>query len=296
MNKWSSAFDKLRERNWQEICSQFEISTPFIFDSSKYDTDVGEIVEDVSGDDFKEGSYVVELPGRDLILAQEALFYVAKFSHVLDCARKLAERGAVTWSSSDAHHASILGARAIVALFGVLPCRLGDRNVILDFRPELGRIDYRRKFRRANRDKQNPVLVLIPREKLLEQRHVWLLLNRILRVCEFSEGEMAATADSLAAIKTGSHKPNRNKLLYAPNYWTWKRDLSAPYIPKKDVESFLKGDEDDRFIDFYVCRLVNKLLLLLLKDLADNLSFDIPQTFPLLESNVDTDPILSSLH
>lgn len=293
MKDWASAADKIGQRSPQEVFSIIPNTEPFEFTASAYENSLAESVEDLYGDDLKTGNHLVSLPGRDILFISEALFSVAKFSHVLESARNNVARGAVTWALVDAHHATLLGARAIAAFYGVIVAKVRKRYVLMDFRPELGRVDHKSAFRKESRGISDPVRLLVPQKELIEQKETWALLARIFRISMSEDEQTVTLIDKISKFNLGEHKPKRNELLYNPGFWLWPRDIDLSAPPYDDVTAFLEGSSDERFADFEACHMVLSLVAILTQDFCSWIGLDGLSTFPSLRMAVQRNSVLS---
>lgn len=293
MKDWVSVADRILQRHAADVIASLPGSEPFSFSAEQYQSELRDILEESYEELLLPGNHVIDLPGRDVLLIGEALFSLSKYTHVLQCARTTAKSGAVTWASVDAHHAAILGARSLFGLLGVIISKANDRYVVLDFRPEFGRPDHVKAFKKQYRGIADPVRILIPEKgKLFEQGDTWALLNRLLRIVTFSTADDQKTASDLIDLKLGSHKPKRNEILYNPAFWLWRQDINFGHLPSAEIAAFVGGNADPLFNDFHVTSLIMKLVVSLANDLANQIGLDVVASVPGLQLGQYQDPIL----
>ncbi len=259
MRDWASAADHVRRRAFDGLVDSLEVEVPFAFDPVASISEMPDYLND--NWELIRGSpnQIIDLPGRDANLVRDCLISVCKFFHVLGCSRAQYSRGALTWTIVDAYHASLLGARAICALFGVLSYTVRGRTLLVDFRPEFGAVDHARKFKREYRNTSSPVRVLQPTSPLLEQKDAWGLLKRICNVCDRLDTDRHALS-RLSEIADKPLSQLRNRVLYDSVFWQWRADFSlarpervslaeTSALTGTDPLSLMKADPSDaRFV------------------------------------------------
>jgi len=266
MNNWESAANKIRRRPitiWNEI----DISISEGLDLHDEGNFIATALYDLPLDDPE---LVLSFPDRDRLWLTEILFSAQKFSHVARLAKKRAEEGAVTWAATDAHHAVLLGVRAFLATLGVCICEGKARSHLVDFRPEKGSVDEAKKFRKTHGSVDGPTRVLSPRKQLVEQKDLFKLLERALNVVETVD-DKDDLVNNVKILNLGSHKAERNRLLYQGDYWHWKDDITWPTIDVQLIEEYRKG-VDGNAKDFVVLKRVSQLVLSNLRPLAEQIS------------------------
>lgn len=253
MKDWASAGDKIRRRSFPHLIESLKIETPFAFDPENSFSEVPDFIE-TNWDSIKDSSdTIISLPGRDVNFTRDCLISIYKFFHVLECARSQFERGALTWMMVDAYHASLLGARSLCALFGVLSYSVKGRTILIDFRPEFGSVDDMKRFRKEYHRADNPIRVLQPAARLLEQKDVWTILKRICNVCERLDG-MTDALDKLSATAAKPLSQIRNQVLYDSVFWQWRADFSSTTKSRSVLaQSVASTGEKVEMVDLCVC-------------------------------------------
>ena len=193
------------------------------------------------GSDFET---VISLPGRDFNFATDILISLTKYFHVLECARAQLSRGAATWTMVDTYHSAMLGARGLIALYGILCYTVQGRTVLVDFRPELGDADYRSKFSKMYKRIDDPIRVLRPKKLLLEQRDAWGLIVRLVNITKNAESQDEELMKQIADIAETTLSSLRNKVLYDSVYWEWSNDFSKRKMNPGEIDTrLMEGSE-----------------------------------------------------
>jgi hypothetical protein len=190
---------------------------------------------------------VIEFPGKRASFAADAMSAFSKFYHVMGCSRLLMSSGAMTWSISDGYHTSMLGGRAVLASFGVLPYSFPGRTVLVDFFPEYGSKDQRNAFKKATKDITEPVRLLAPiSSPLLEQKELWRVVERIGNVAELDADEQGLFLQIVDLLK---ERPwtTRNQSLYDSVAWIWPSDIAMPSVPAPQQTTMLSTSGADIF-------------------------------------------------
>lgn len=235
MSKWDSSFQQLRRRCAADVYADMEITAPFLFDVKGQASDLPSYIESQWDELGHIDNSIIDLPGRDMNMVRDMLMAASRFYHVIDCVRAQVRRGAMTWAMVDAYHATLVGAKAMLALYGVFAYGVRGRTVLVDFRPELGSVDDAKKFRKANKSVEQPIRVLIPKVKYLEQQDAWALVCRLCNITPSSSED----ANIVGRIKDAASSPLsalRNQTLYDSVAWQWPSDLASP---RMDVPSRL---------------------------------------------------------
>jgi hypothetical protein len=111
----------------------------------------------------------------------------------------------------------------------------------VDFRPELGAVDYRRKFERENRYVTSPVRIFRPQPHNLEQKDAWALAARLCRVTDSGDLERI---EGLQAICNNPPSWLRNQILYDSVFWKWREDFGPQQQTSDQAKMLLrKADE-----------------------------------------------------
>ena len=101
------------------------------------------------------------------------------------------------------------------------------RTLLVDFRPEFGRVDEVKKFKREHRGINDPIRILRPDKALFEQRDAWSLLGRLCNVTPDFEGELKRIA-GLSEISELPLSALRNQILYDSSTGNGGRILHLP--------------------------------------------------------------------
>lgn len=289
MKTWDAASSKIRKRNvniWREL----SITVPFEYDPSDPDAYFSSFLEENPPD---SADLVLDRVDRDRLWAAEIVVSAQKFLHVLRLTVGRAKEGHVTWASTDAHHALLLGARCFLATLGVGICQGKNRAHIVDFRPEKGRPQEEKTFRKTHKGVINPLRVFTPNPKNIEQKKIFELFNRMLRIVDH-EPLSESVVEQLALLKLGTHRSERNRLLYHGTHWHWLDDLTWPTIELAVQQERLKGS-DGLTRDFFALSLMAELSFRTLKPLASSLLVQHTFLEPLLKDELCAEDPLSFL-
>lgn len=219
------------------------VSAPFEFQPSTAQSDVPDFLDANWDRVNSESNTIIDLPGRDINYVTDTLIAAAKFFHVVDCARSQVSRGAMTWAIVDSYHAALIGARLVSAMFGVLSYSVRGRTILVDFRPELGSVDDVKSFRKAAKGLNEPIRILCPQPKYLEQADAWALVVRLCTIAEKdSAPEDVAILEALRATAGEKVSAFRNAMLYDSISWEWPDDLSGTAASQKRKLERLKDD------------------------------------------------------
>lgn len=226
MNTWEAAFNCVRLRSVDELIKSIGVDTPFEFDPTQDTSDVADFVE-ANWEDFgKEHNTIASLPARDMNLVRDTLICATKFFHIVHNVRTHVAGGSMTWAVVDTYHAALLGTRLISALYGVLSYGIQGRTVLIDFRPEFGREDQQKAFRKENKNVEDPVRILRPQPKQLSQSDAWSLINRLCNVTSCPPDE-EASVDAMRRVVGEKNSAFRNMIFYDSVAWGWLDDFSA---------------------------------------------------------------------
>ncbi len=266
MKNWEAAANKVRQRSldiWRDI----KLEVPIEIDIS---ADGEFITEAIQGLHIEEAEVILPFPGRDRLWLSEIIFSAQKYSHVARLTKQRAEEGFVTWAATDAHHAVLLGIKCFLSILGICVSQGNSRAHLVDFRPEQGSVDDKRKFRKRYKQIENPVRIMTPSKKLFEQKDIFRLLERAINICEATL-DQDKELEVLKSMNLGMHKPERNRLLYEGEYWHWYQDIIWPSIDIRVKEEIKKG-MDGMAKDFMVMKAVDNIVMRNLRPLADEFS------------------------
>lgn len=224
MKDWKSASNSIRQRSSKQIAESLTVEAPFTFNPVMTPSDTPAFLEANWESLGGAHHHIISMPGRDINLATDILITICKFWHVVESARVNHSRGALTWTVVDAYHACLLGARAVCALHGVLSYSLRGRSILIDFRPEFGRVDEMRTFNRNYRSIDDPIGILMPSSRQLEQKDSWGLLKRICDMVPSSD-PYKAELSVIAGFAKLPLSQTRNTILYDSVAWVWRQDF-----------------------------------------------------------------------
>ena len=259
MERWTGAFKEIRRRNFDELCAKIRDKVPYDFENS--DEQIRDFLEETWALE-KTANAVYSFPGKEAEYIRCFLTAYSKFEHVLDCSRSLFERGSLTWALVDAYHASIIGARAILAALGICIFTIGRRTVVVDMFPEFGTVDQRRKFGKEHKGVDGPVRVMAPsRDQVLDQGNIWNLVRRLVSLKSFASNEEEGL--QLAMVDLLDTKPwsDRHEVMYDLSAWRWRGDIGLSPLSSTDLETLLAATDQEvielsQFVDqiFLLCR------------------------------------------
>jgi hypothetical protein len=243
LRSWEAAFDKISRREFVEVIESLDVSPPFDFDFKCHLSEVPEFISDVLDSEEIPLQKAFALPGRDVLYVGDTLACISKFLHVVESCRIHANRGALTWALVDAYHASILGARAICAQLGIMQYSVNGRTILVDFRPEFGSPQDSRKFRKNFGNLESPARFLVPQPKHLEQKHVWKLVGRMMRLCTTGTSDITTPCQKIEELSKSSPGAERNAVMYDSIGWRWRDDHTGtdrpPGLSDADINSRL---------------------------------------------------------
>ena len=236
---------------WREL----SLATPFQYDHTDPDAYLSSFLLENPPDD---PDIVLDRIERDRLWASEIVIAGQKFFHVLRLTSQRVVDGHVTWAATDAHHAVLLGVRCFLSTLGVCICQGKHRAHLVDFRPERGRPQDEKAFKKAYPNSPYPVRILTPDTQEMGQKQIFDLFNRLLRTATPAE-ECVQLIEDIKELKLGSHKSERNKLLYHSNYWHWPDDLNWPAI-HLEVRNDMKLGVEGLTKDFLILSLLSELV------------------------------------
>jgi hypothetical protein len=263
--KWQ----KFRARDWEEIRGAWLAHVP-VFPSVGARPDPGlERLTSLLEIDLPEMSTgparKPDVEGIRRNALWEAVFLFHKCAHINLAAQRLGQLGMHSWCMFNAYHSAYLGARGIMALFGVALPNLGGSQVGIDLFPEHPPLS--KKAARALGSQQFEEFLVL-RLPLLDQRDLWEAFQRILQI-----SKTRCLDDDLRHKLLGlSHEaitPPRNHFLYKAHFWLLDDLASDAEIRALDL---LVGTELDTKEDAFLLRLsfcVYYLFEQLMRDLGN---------------------------
>jgi hypothetical protein len=243
MERWTGAFQDIRVRKFDDILAQ--CNTPVSFSFSGDENLLKDFIIDVWSEDCFP-NFIINFPEKNQEFVKAFLTGYSKFEHVLDCSRNMFERGSLTWGLVDAYHASIVGARSIAAALGVCIFNIKGRTVLVDLFPELGSVDQRRAFRKANKDIEFPIRVLAPsKEKLLEQSKLWDLIHRLFNLRSFASSTEESYQTALSELIKAKPWADRHDILYDLASWRWPTDIALSPLQPEQLQTLMFATDDE---------------------------------------------------
>lgn len=264
--------NNVRERQWSALLASLPLAPPYQVDVSDASLCAETWLEnyvDAIGD---AGHEVISLPGGFQSYIHDSMLLYMKAEHVSLVAISAFAEGRSTWSLVDVHHASLLHAKAITAFFGVHITSYRKKSYLVDYFPQYGSKDHRRKFAKDYSDHVDPVRLMKWTSDQVQQKDIWGILTRILTVCAFPDSRNSGL-QFLRESKLGTHSPERNRILYELCHWTFIDDLVRPSSSLNFVRE-LKSNldaSDDYYSDV--------LIFERLRELARSMAFDLCTKF-----------------
>lgn len=191
--------------------------------------DLSEQLDPILTPDFssRDNVSVFDFPGRHVASFQDASAALLKCSYLLRAVGNCIASGQPTWGAVDAYHFSFIAARTLLAFLGISFVHVADSYCVIDVFPEGLSDKERRDFARLNPGKSHPArLIFRSRSSPIEQRSIWTILLRAIRVSRLStaiEGDLGKIAQLGEGFGT-----TRNELLYRNTSWIYNEDLSKP--------------------------------------------------------------------
>lgn len=242
MKSWAAAGDRIRERRFNDLLNDAERDIGWGYDFTTYRSALPGFVQSILADNAGLAEDVVEFPMKQVLFVSEALTAITKFYHVLACACVSMDHGALTWSTVDAYHASLFGARALLATYGVVPYSLEGRTVLVDLWPEVGRHDYVKSFRKEYGHSTDLIRLMAP-SRQLTQGDLWALLKRLSNVADRGDEEQQERLRHLREIIDEKPWQSRHANLYDSASWTWPEDIEFMKASKEEKSARLLTDD-----------------------------------------------------
>ena len=234
------------------------------------------VLDPIVGPNFRQRPHVsvFNFPGIGVASFHDAATALIKCAYVLRTVGNCLLSGQPTWASVDAYHFSLIACRAVLALLGVHFVRIQSTVCVLDAFPEGDLETVRRKFRKANPNAVNPTrLIFRDYNTLVEQRDMWTILRRALRVTNFAD-PARKVADSIIDVAE-SLGYIRNEILYGNDHWQYEEDFLQPTVAVALKDNIQLLDEkkyrfeDERDSNFALARALAGLLINLNSDVVE---------------------------
>src|SRR5579883_164663 len=259
-------------RDWTTIRKRWILaSTGFELDDV---LDVSEALEPIVGPGFetRDKVTVIEFPGRHLAAFGDGVTALLKCAYVLRTVCNCLLSGQPTWASVDAYHFSFIAARALLAFLGIHFVQVTDTYCILDVFPEGLSDQETLKFRRGNPSAREPArLIFRSRSSIIEQRAIWTILVRTLRVAKLSE-IVKRDIEKICKLGEGFGRI-RNELLYRNAAWLYDEDFQQPsrdVVINDDIHSYddlVNFFAEQRDANFAFAAIFARVLIALVEDI-----------------------------
>jgi hypothetical protein len=177
----------------------------------------------------------VDIQGIRSMVLHEGIFWIHKALHVLGIAEKRALGRQVTWSLSDGYHAALFSAQAILNFWGIATPAVNQKTILIDVWTDPDPLTSKAKKRGET---PIPIVQLAKLDEQIGHVHVWLLLQRLLRLNNISIWNQV-TVDLLIDVKHSDFAAQRNAIHYTSRQWLYP-DLFGPSA--KDNFSFETND------------------------------------------------------
>jgi hypothetical protein len=254
------------------------------FDASDM-TYLSDALDPIVGPDFenRDNVTVFEFPGRHVASFHDGAAAIHKCAYVLRTVGNCLLGGQPTWASVDAYHFSFLAGRALLAFLGIHFVQIRDSHCVLDVVPEGISEQEMSKFRRMYPSAREPArLIFRARSSVIEQRAMWTILVRTIRVAKF-EAEIKRDIDKIDVLSDGFGR-SRNEFLYRNVTWIYEEDFKRPTRSiafNDDIHSYRDLGEffsSNRDANFSFAAIFARVLLALIKDIQKESGTDIMQT------------------
>ncbi len=205
-----------------------------------------------------------DVPGLRTNAIWEAVYLFHKCSHTNLAAQRLALQGMHSWCLFNAYHSAYIGAKGIMAIFGVALPKLKDTQVAIDLFPAPETKQSKKSLATSGIRFDEFVILRLP---MIDQRRIWEGLQRLLRVCGPECWDDALTSE-ITSIDYEKITPPRNHFLYKAQYWPLQ-DLVKD-LPGSELKAMI-APELDTDKDGFLLRLsfvIYHLFERLMEDLA----------------------------
>jgi hypothetical protein len=183
----------------------------------------------------------------------------------------LFDQGRVSWSSIDAHHASVLYAKYVIGICGVYIVRHGETWHLIDVFPDLksGNRKREKDFHNHTRELHRAVTVVSNNKNKIEQQHIWDIFQRMVRVLNTSQLDQRQQS-WVRNFKFKGYQSLRNQVFYTGHYWPRRADLLAALPPTNPMDKlpgidrfyeniWMNSDERDHVL-LYIMREISERL------------------------------------
>lgn len=262
----------VRERQWSNVIGLLPLTPPYSVNVTDHSVSAESWIENYIDDVGHGGHTIISLPGGFQSYIHDSMLQYMKAEHVSMTALNAYSAGRATWSLVDVHHASLLHAKAIAAFFGLHVASFRKKSYIIDYFPQFGSKDHKRRFAKDYADYVEPVRLMKWTSDQVQQKDIWSIFARIAEICSFPDSRNSLL-QFLRERKLGAHSPERNRVLYELAHWTFMDDLVQPSSNMNFVRT-LKTDldaTDDYYSDVSIFER--------LRELSRSLAFDLSTKF-----------------
>jgi hypothetical protein len=154
-----------------------------------------------------------------------------KCAYVLRTVGNCIIAGQPTWAALEAYHFSFIAGRTLLAFLGIHFVQVKDTHCVLDVFPEGASKQEQSRFTKHNTSISHPTrLIFRKKSALIEQRAIWAILVRALRVTRFS-AIIKSDLEKICELGSGFGS-SRNDLLYRNSSWIFTEDF---WRPSRDI-------------------------------------------------------------
>ena len=247
--------------------------------------DLSDALDPILSPDFesRENVTIFEFSGKYVASFHDAAAALIKCAYVLRTVGNCLLGGQPTWASLDAYHFSFLAGRTLLAFLGIHIVQAGDSYCVLDVFPEGASEKEKEKFKRINPSTGVPArLIFRARSTPIEQRAIWTILVRAIRVAKFSSS-IEKDLDKICELGAGFGR-SRNDLLYRNTTWIYPEDYKHPTCGlsiNDNIHSY--GDLADFFArqrdaNFAFAAIFARVLSALIADIREQSGIDLLDT------------------
>ncbi len=249
-------------------------------------------LKDYLAEIWEPGSIDPSLPGQYLNapgVESNALSDLIKLKLKADMAWEstgvLFDSGRVSWSTVDAHHASVLYAKYVAGVCGVFVIRHGETWHFVDVFPDLKSGNRKREnaFRQHTRGTQKPVTVVSNKNYKVDQQHVWDLFQRMMRILNTDRLDQREQT-WIQNFKFKGYQSVRNQIFYTSHYWPERSDLASTMAPACSME--LSTEIEDFHENVWVnSEARDHVLLSIMRNISEKVSPDYLKR-PTIQNNI----------
>lgn len=265
---WDRKANKLLKRNWETLCELW-LDYPLIRGTPGTPPDC-ELAELISLQDelHEVGKGPKDIPGNisglPASILKQGLFHLQKAAHVLNGAQIHIDKGMPSWSLSSAYHSAFCAVNGILNLLGIAFVNTNRGGFLIDvWSDALGR---------GNRKRTPPYNTRLQKTPgRLEQKNVWQVFQRILRINPFSDNIISEDwINAILALDRTDFSRIRNTIHYRTANWPY--DDVRRFVTTKDFQfstvdlragSLLDNPEDTVFpiaLAFMLVRVAHQML------------------------------------